>query len=206
MRSLVFLVAGIAAFTAGPLSAVHAERPAAVSPGTRGVLAHLAEPCPTFSWTESASASTYELVVYRLTETRSLGPIVVRQTVPSGASTWTAPLGDCLVRGATYAWTIGAAARGGDTAWSDPALFRIAPGPTEAEFEEALAVVQSYLASRSESGEAGELSAANTTTEVTDPRPSEPETVPAAPAHSVRGPSSGDRGRYLPGLHHNRPG
>jgi len=33
-------------------------------------------------------------------------------------------------------------------AWSEPVLFRVAAGPTETEFQEALAVVQSYLAAQ----------------------------------------------------------
>ena len=48
----------------------------------------------------------------------------------------------------TYAWTVGAMGKKASAAWSEPVLFRVTPGPTEIEFQKALAVVQSYLAAQ----------------------------------------------------------
>jgi hypothetical protein len=88
------------------------------------------------------------LVVYRLGQEGDEPESVLKQELPGSASSWTPSLGRCLQRGGRYAWSV--RALGGETAseWSAPALFRVVAGPTQRDFEAALATVQQYLAQR----------------------------------------------------------
>jgi subtilisin-like proprotein convertase family protein len=77
---------------------------------------------------------------------------------------------------------VGASSGKSEAAWSDPVLFRIAPGPTEAEFEQALAVVQSYLASRGESKPSESRVASPEAVVAGRPDAAADDPAPAAPA------------------------
>ena len=61
---------------------------------------------------------------------------------------WTPSLGRCLVRGERYAWSVRASGKDTPSDWSQARLFQIAAGPSEAEFEQSLTVVQRYLAAQ----------------------------------------------------------
>ena len=124
-----------------------ADAPVAVSPGDASRLALTGDTCPAFSWGAVSGAEGYELVVYRLTEEGEEAQPVLRQTFTGSASSWTPSLDRCLERGGQYAWSVRAVGREGSPGWSAPNLFEVASGPSEAEFEEALA---SGLARRGE--------------------------------------------------------
>ena len=62
----------------------------------------------------------------------------------------------CLEHGGQYAWSVRAlAGRAEVSEWSVTNLFDVTAGPTEAEFKEALQVVQEYLAAQTEAGSPG---------------------------------------------------
>ena len=129
-----------------PLSA-GAERPApdppvAVSPGDASRLVDVADGCPTFSWARVDGAARYELVVYRVADDGEEAPVVLRQRIDGRAGSWTPTLDRCLERGGRYAWSLRARSGEAVSAWSAPALFRVAPGPGAAELEAALAVLR----------------------------------------------------------------
>ena len=94
-------------------------------------------------------AKGYELVVYRLGDQGEEARKVLRREFVGSVFGWTPSLDRCLARGDRYAWAIRAVAADGVTVWSVPRLFQVARGPSEAEFEQALAVVQQYLDARS---------------------------------------------------------
>ena len=93
MRLLSICVVSLSVVCVPLSAAAPAQQPFAVSPGSVGQLAQLAESCPTFSWAGVLTASGYRLVVYEVTEQGSLGQAVVQQALPPGATTWSAPLG-----------------------------------------------------------------------------------------------------------------
>ena len=122
-----------------------AQRPTTVSPGGRaGTL--IESHCPTFSWGPVARAKSYELVIYILDEDGSTETqVVLRKNIPGGGLSWTPSMDRCLEAGREYAWVVRGRNREGSTDWSRPRLFEVAAGPSEGEFEEALAVVRAYL-------------------------------------------------------------
>ena len=136
-----------------PLSG--AQRPVAVSPGTPTGFATIADRCPTFSWGFVEGAESLELIVYALTDEdlEEVEPVLA-VTLPGSANSWTPALEQCLEAGGQYAWWLRALAEVENTEWSSPSLFRVAAGPSEQEFQEALAVVRAYLEDSPEGGEA----------------------------------------------------
>jgi hypothetical protein len=92
----------------------------------------------------------YELVVYAVGEESEEARPVLRQTVPGTANGWTPSLESCLDRGGQYAWSVRATGGKEASEWSSPSLFEVASGPSQAQFEEAVAVVRAYIAERHE--------------------------------------------------------
>lgn len=120
---------------------VAAQGPVPVSPGGSSGMAVVSGSCPTFLWTEVESADSVDLVIYRLPrEEAPDAPERVRSvTLPATAQGWVPSLEHCLEPGARYAWSVRA---GGE--WSEASLFEVAPSPSLAEVEEALAVLRRY--------------------------------------------------------------
>jgi len=108
----------------------------------------IGDPCPTFSWGSVEGAKSYELVIYRLREEGEEARPVLRQTFAGSVASWTPSLDRCLERGGQYAWSVRATGGGEASEWSSPTLFEVVSGPSEAEFEVAVAVVRSYLAAQ----------------------------------------------------------
>lgn len=136
-------------------TAARASRPVAVSPGKLQETVLINETCPTFSWTSVDGAEAYELVAWLLSkdteeskgaEDSAEPEAVIEETLPRGAQAWTPSLGRCLTRGGQYAWAVRAIGGEGTGEWSEPSLFAVAAGPTESEFQEALAIVRRYVA------------------------------------------------------------
>jgi hypothetical protein len=130
-----------------------AEVPQAVSPGLDQGIAHVADVCPTFSWSGIRGARAYELVVYEadVAEGQVARPVVSIR-VPGAASSWTPSVGRCLARGSRYAWFVRAVGLEKLGKWSEGRVFEVAAAPTVTEVEQALELLQRYL-------EAGELAA-----------------------------------------------
>ena len=120
--------------------------PVAVSPGDPANVVLVESRCPTFNWGEVEGTQSYELVVYRIGEQGKESAPVLQQTIAGAALGWTPPLERCLERGGKYAWTVRAVGVQEASRWSQPSLFQVAAGPSQAEFEEALAIVRAYLA------------------------------------------------------------
>ena len=120
------------------------SEPVTVSPGspTGSVIG---DTCPTFSWGSVEGAKSYELVVYRVEEGSEEARPVLRQSFAGSVASWTPSLDRCLERGGQYAWSVRGVGNGKESEWSPPSLFQVASGPSEAEFEEAVAVVRQYL-------------------------------------------------------------
>jgi hypothetical protein len=95
-------------------------------------------------------ATSYELVTYSLEEDVEEARVVLRQSLPGSASSWTPGLDRCLERGIEYAWSVRALGANGTSEWSAASIFQVAAGPSKEEFEQALALVERYL-SQSES-------------------------------------------------------
>ncbi len=129
----------------------------------------IADACPTFSWGGIPGATGYELEVFVLNDEDALGERVIQQELSGNAYAWTPPLRGCLSRATSYAWSVGAITKTG-TIWSDPALFQVASGYSESEFQEALRVVRSYF----ETNEEGNDQPAE---EPASSRPAQSETV-----------------------------
>ncbi|MCP4663726.1 MAG: hypothetical protein GY856_50725 [bacterium] len=123
-------------------------RPVAVSPGHPGASPVIADRCPTFNWGSVEGARAYELVVVRLPEDQEAAEPepLIRVTLPGSAHGWTPALERCLVRGGRYAWSLRARRDDGLGEWSEASFFRVAAAPSAAEVEQALAVLQAYLA------------------------------------------------------------
>ena len=128
--------------------------PVAVSPGDAARLVLVADGCPTFSWGRVDGALHYELVIYRLGENGEEAERLFTRRVPGAALSWTPSLERCLERGGRYAWTARAVGEESASEWSAPSLFRVAPGPSPVELEEALRVVRRYLEVRRAAEEA----------------------------------------------------
>ena len=124
------------------------SKPVAVSPGDASKLVLIGDTCPTFSWGQVDGARGYELVVYRLGEDGEEARPVLRETFAGSVSGWTPSLSRCLERGGQYAWSVRAVSRRQPSDWSSPSLFEVAAGPSEVEFDAAVAVVRQYLEER----------------------------------------------------------
>ena len=118
---------------------------------------------------------SYELVVYRVGEEGEDAEPVLRQNLPAPAYSWTPALESCLERGRQYAWSVRTIGRKQASAWSAPSLFEVAAGPTEAEYEKALEVVQQHLREASST-----LNAAQERPVASRPRPGWLDFVPRA--------------------------
>ena len=116
----------------------------AVSPGSEtGTV--IENRCPTFSWAAVPGAESYEMVVYRSEDDGEEAEVALEQSFTGSVFSWTPPLDRCLERGGKYGWSVRASGRERGSAWSPPSLFEVAPGPSLAVVEEALAVVREYL-------------------------------------------------------------
>ncbi|MFW6012323.1 MAG: DUF1566 domain-containing protein [bacterium] len=161
------------ALSASPV--VAAEAPVAGTPGT-GPDGETVAACPTFHWGSVSSVDGYELVVYRLDAEGDESEVALRRSFPGAIDGWTAPIGSCLEPGVRYAWAVRGIGPDGPGPWSSPNLFRVAPGPSEAELEQALAVVREYLEHRGTalepdpSGAAGSGEAGDAPTTAAPPR------------------------------------
>lgn len=102
---------------------------------------------------EVPRAKRYELVVYRAGGDTGAGEsgveetaeLVFRKSLPGSVESWTPSLERCLTASGRYACSVRAIRREGLSDWSEMRLFRVAAGPSHAEFEEALEVVRRYL-------------------------------------------------------------
>ena len=90
-------------------------------------------------------AQSYELVVYQVGENGEDTKPVLQQTFAGSVSGWTPALDRCLERGGQYAWSVRAEGSKAASDWSPPNLFEVAAGSSEAELEEAVAVVRQYF-------------------------------------------------------------
>ena len=106
--------------------------------------------CSTFSWGAIEGARGYELVVYGLAEGAEAGlqeaEPLLRERLPGGASSWTPSMARCLAPGQRYAWLVRSHGEEEASDWSEPRLFQVAAAPSAAEVEQALSVLQAYLA------------------------------------------------------------
>ncbi len=132
----VLVVASMAlALAAGAAEEGRAQEwpgPVLVSPGGAGKEGRVGSGCPGFSWAAVPGAAGYQVVIYELGEVgggrKAAEEPVLRQEIPSGATSWTPELGECLAAG-RYGWVVGAlmAAVGEEAQprWSQPAVFRV---------------------------------------------------------------------------------
>jgi hypothetical protein len=140
---LTLVTLGVASVSAGE------RRSVPVSPGQTDRFAPIADPCPTFSWSDLPGAEGYELVVYELP---ALGELTnptpealerlevlepaVRQSLPR-TTAWTPDLDRCLERSKSYAWLVRAVAESPPTGeaarWSEPRFFTIGRREREPE-------------------------------------------------------------------------
>ncbi len=137
--------------------------PQGVSPGAIDRFSVVEVTCPAFSWQEGDGADLYELLVYALPEDFDLetnvgmdlatANPVLHTWLPEGASSWTPPMEQALIRGGRYAWFVRVVSIGTDDEvdetgdWSEARLFSISDAPSVQEVESALSVLQHYLAS-----------------------------------------------------------
>jgi hypothetical protein len=164
-------------------AALAAETPVTVSPGNPSKLALIGDTCPAFSWAGGEGAQSYELVVYRVGEEGEEAEPVLRQNLPAPAYSWTPSLDRCLERGERYAWSVRAVGGKEASEWSAPSLFQVAARPSEAEFEEAVEVVRSYLAVEREGAESASTAReSSAVAEPEGPATSGAPTTRAAPA------------------------
>jgi hypothetical protein len=103
--------------------------------------------CPTFSWSRSPEARSYELVVLEVdrADGTPLEPPVTRVDLPAGATTWVAADGDCLEPGRRYAWAIRTFTADGESSVSQASLFEVRSAPSRAELREALELLARHL-------------------------------------------------------------
>lgn len=188
MRRLTVWIVSLSLFGAFELAQA-AEPPRAVSPGALDRVTSVVGACPTFSWSAEAGARGYEIVVYRLSEEGLDGP-VRRIEVPAGATSWSPSAEECLAPGVSHAWLVRSVTDGGPGAWSEPALFEIAAGPSTGEVEAAIETLRRYLAGERE--DAGEIGA------------QAPGAAPAGSVEAIDG-GLGEEALDLP-ARHDRPG
>ena len=86
--------------------------------------------------------------MYRVADARDEAKPVLREALPGSASSWTPSLARCLEPTGRYAWSVRVATGEDVSHWSQPNLFQVASAPSKTEFEEAVAVVQRYVAAR----------------------------------------------------------
>jgi hypothetical protein len=111
--------------------------PVAVSPGGVAQVKQVPTACPTFSWGAVEGAAAYEVQVFELDNSiRGLrkqitGALdsqpVLTQAVSAAATSWTPSLGECLLPGRSYAWSVREIDVEGNEigAPSQPRIFRI---------------------------------------------------------------------------------
>ena len=132
------------------------QAPQAVSPGDPEELALVEARCPTFSWAAVEDAESYDLVVYGVEGKGADTEPVLMETLAGGVTAWTPSLDRCLERSGRYAWSVRAKGPQGITDWSPAALFQVASGPSEREFQQILGVLQRYLAAEAASAGLGD--------------------------------------------------
>jgi len=142
---LAGLVLALGVIPGSASHALAAERPVTVSPGSDSKVALIGDGCPSFSWGAAEGATSYELVVYRLAEEGEEAQPVLSETFAGSASSWTPSLDRCLERGGRYAWSVRAVGGKEASEWSALSLFEVASRPSQAELDEALALVRQYF-------------------------------------------------------------
>lgn len=147
-RTLVVSWCGWLALVGALSGAENRTVPVTVSPGSGTGVVEVAAPCPTFSWGEVETGELSELIVYRVGSDGGEARPVLRHVLPGSVGSWTPGLHRCLERGERYAWTVRSVGSEAASDWSDPRFFRVAAGPSEEEFERAVAVVRQYLENR----------------------------------------------------------
>ena len=152
MKQVIVSWCGCLALVSALAGAEHRTVPVTVSPGSGTGVVDIAEPCPTFSWGEVGGSEFSELVVYLLGSDGGETRPVLRHVLPGSVGSWTPALRSCLERGERYAWTVRSVGGEAASTWSDPKFFRVVAGPSEEEFERAVAVVQQYLERRDGAG------------------------------------------------------
>ena len=124
-----------------------AAQPVAVSPGSTAGIAHVPDPCPTFSWSAVTGASGYELVVLAADEApvetpvatpaetpaeratfSSAGPPALAVEIRGAAIAWTPSAEQCLAAGRRYAWSVRAITGEGAGPWAEAQLFEVGAG------------------------------------------------------------------------------
>ena len=131
-----------------PAIAAASETPRLVAPGEADRFAPVGSPCPSFSWTHTAGAEGFELIVSSVDEQGEVDEVALTRRLPPGSTSWTPAADACLAPGA-YAWMI-RTLRSDHFRWSEASLFRVPEVPDRVELERALAVVRRYLEARSE--------------------------------------------------------
>jgi hypothetical protein len=153
----VFFLSSLVTLAGLPASAVEVAQP--VSPGEPGALASVEGRCPTFSWSQSAGAEGYELVVVRLPEDLGSGVAelerafeenidtrpTLRLNLPAGSSSWTPSGKRCFESGNSYAWTLRPLGLGNEVEWSEVYLFEVLAPPSALEVRDAMETLQRYL-------------------------------------------------------------
>ena len=126
---------------------VQAQSPLPVSPGSHDRVGIVSEPCPTFLWTAAESASSVELVVYKIPRATEQDEValVLSLALPGSAHGFTPSLDGCLERGRRYAWSVRAKSASQQGEWSQASLFEVAAAPSIAEVEEALRILRRYV-------------------------------------------------------------
>jgi hypothetical protein len=130
------------------LPAVAGAQPLPGTPGRPNEWVTVPDGCPTFAWSPTEGAVAYELIVLRATEVTEdpLPEPVLRGNSPAGLTMWTPTLAECLQPGAAYAWAVRSRHGEAWSEWSEPLLFRVPAGPTEADVARALATLRAYPA------------------------------------------------------------
>lgn len=148
-RTLLGTFLGIFLVLTPTASATSANNgPMAVSPGAIGLATEILQPCPTFSWDPVMGAQGHELVVYKPgndEESHQSENVVLNLELPGSASAWTPPLGLCLQRGQTYAWSVRALQADGPGEWAGAHIFRVTEQVFRADVQEAIRVLRAYL-------------------------------------------------------------
>lgn len=136
LSALVSLVGGVAV----------AQSPATVSPGRLDGVAMVSGRCPTFHWTASPGADSVQILVYRIPDEGSQGPLqrVLAVSLPGSAQGWSPSLGECFEPGRRYAWSISASSGGVEGEWSAARVFEVSRAPSMTEIGEALDLLRRY--------------------------------------------------------------
>jgi hypothetical protein len=128
-----------------------------------------ASACPTFHWEAVPGATGYEIALYALSDeaTTEKAPAprpashasepVLRVILPATAAAWAPPAAWCFAAGKTYAWSVRAEGPGADTAWSEPAFFRVDEAATPSRVAKAVASLRDLLGDEEARGVLREL-------------------------------------------------